>query len=538
MATHNGSLMGWNPPGWPGRGVAPPYTPEPDHPPRDALKLPQPQPLAVVDIGSNSGRVIVVRLDPRGHLEILSDARTSLRLIRDIGASGRLGAQAEERTLTALQDFIAVAAGAGARRIVAVATAAVREASNGEAFVARLADRTGLDIRVIDGDEEARHAFTGAVHGLPVDSGLLVDVGGGSLEISRFVERRPVEEWTLPLGALRLTDRFLASDPPKGGEVSRLQEHVAAVLQEAGIDGLGEGEAMVGTGGTIRNLAKMHRAALAYPVPRLHGYVVSRRGLRDVAERVVDRPLSRRTAIRGLSADRADSIAGGALVVQAVMEELGTGEMVVSGQGLREGIAFSELRAELPPTATVRDASLGALAARFSTWDAGRASRRCRLAARLFDLLCADDGDEMRETVDYAATMLDAGRSVDYYNRWQHAADIVVSADLRGFSHRSIALLAAVIARAGRDRVSLSPYSPLLDAADRVLVDRAAVVLVLADEVERRMAPRAPTVVDRRDRRRTVVLTLPIPHEWQATDVGERFHRVFGRRLEVVPLGG
>jgi len=495
-----------------------------------------PQPLAVVDIGSNSGRVIVVRLGSGGHLEILSDARTSLRLIRDIGASGRLGAQAEERTLAALQDFAAIAAGAGAARVIVVATAAVREASNGDEFVARLAARTGLDIRVIDGDEEARHAFTGAVHGLPVDSGLLVDVGGGSLEISRFHDRRAVRGWTLPLGALRLTDRFLSGDPPRQGEIGKLQDHVVAALREAGVNGLDGGEAMVGTGGTIRNLAKVHRASLSsYPVPRLHGYVLSRRGLREVTERVLERPLSRRTAIPGLSADRADSIAGGALVVQAAMDELGARELVVSGQGLREGIAFEELSRRLPSTGAVRDASLAALADRFTTWDAARAERRRRLAARLLDLLAADAGDEIRETLDHAATILDAGRSVDYYNRWQHAAEIVLSADLRGFSHRGIALLAAVIARAGRDRVSLRPYATLLDAADRRLVDAAAVVLALADEVERRMPPGESAAAERRDRRRAVELALPIPHAWQATDIAERFHRVFGRRLEVVP---
>jgi len=498
----------------------------------------QAQPLAIVDIGSNSGRIIVVRLGAGGHLEILSDARTTLRLIRDIGVSGKLGAQAEDRTLAALQDFMAVAAGAGARRIVAVATAAVREASNGPAFIARLEAATGLRIRVIDGDEEARYAFVGAVHGLPVDSGLLIDVGGGSLEISRFRDRRALRGWTLPLGALRLTDQFLLSDPPARGEIGRLQDHVVTTLREAGVAPLDDGEAMVGTGGTIRNLAKAHRASVHYPVPRLHGYVLSRRGLRDVSSRVVGRPLSRRTAITGLSADRADSIAGGALVVQTVMDELGAAELVVSGQGLREGIAFEEMSRRLPSTGAVREASMAALAARFTTWDTGRAKRRCSLAAQLFDLLCPEAGVEMRETLDHAATILDAGRSVDYYNRWQHAADIVVAADLRGFSHRDIALLAAVIARAGRDRVSLSPYSTLIDAADRALVDRAAVVLVLADEVERRMPPGGLPVVERRDRRRAVVLSLPIPHAWQAADVAARFHRVFGMRLEVVPAAG
>jgi exopolyphosphatase / guanosine-5'-triphosphate,3'-diphosphate pyrophosphatase len=497
----------------------------------------QQQPLAVVDIGSNSGRVIVVQLGAGGHLEILSDARMSLRLIRDVGVSGRLGAQAEQRTLAALRDFTAIAEGAGAGRIIVVATAAVREAANGEEFVARLVAQTGLDIRVIDGDEEARYAFLGAVHGLPVESGVLVDVGGGSLEVSRFRNRSALRGWTLPLGALRLTDNFLLSDPPRNSEIARLQTHVAAALHDAGVPALGEGESMVGTGGTIRNLAKVHRATLTYPIPRLHGYVLSRRGLRDVTQNVLARPLRRRASISGLSTDRADSIAGGALVVQTVIEELGAPELVVSGQGLREGVAFEQLSGRLPSTGAVREASVAALAARFTTWDASRARRRRLLAARMLDLLSPEAGDEMRETLDHAATVIDTGRSVDYYQRWQFAADIVVAADLRGFTHRSIALLSAVIARAGRDQVSLRHYASLLDAADRHWVDRAAVVLALADEVERRMPTREAPTVERRDRRRTIVLSLPLHHEWQADDVAARFRRVFGRDVVLEPAG-
>jgi len=501
--------------------------------------IPPSQPLAVIDIGSNSGRVIVVRLSSRGHLEILSDARTSLRLIRDLNGGGRLGGAAVDRTIAALQDFRAVADSAGAKRVVAVATAAVREASNGGDFVGRVASATGLDIRVIDGDEEAHYAFTGAVHGLPIEGGLLVDVGGGSLEISHFRSRRALRGWTLPLGALRVTDRFLSTDPPKANELARLRDHVVQTLRAAALPPLREDESVVGTGGTIRNIAKVHRAAQTYPIPRLHGYELSRRGVRDVADRVVSTPLRRRAAISGLSADRADSIVGGVLVVQTVMEAVGAAAMTVSGQGLREGIAFEELSASLPSTGVVRQASLTALASRFTTWAADRARRRARVAASLLDILSPEADGEMQETLDHAATILDAGRSVDYYNRWEHAADIVLSADLRGFSHRSIALLAAVISRAGRDRVSLRAYAQLIDAVDRQMIDRVATVLVLADEVERRMSPGDSAEVQLLERRRgAVVLGLPIPHDWQAPDIVDRFRRVFGRNLVVQAATG
>lgn len=489
------------------------------------------QPLAVIDIGSNSGRVIVVRVTANGHLEILSEARSSLRLMSDIGSSGSLSPAAEERTLAALFDFMAVAAGSGARRTVALATAAVREARNSADFVARLRRETGLAIRVIDGEEEARLAFSGAVNGLPIEHGLLVDVGGGSLEVAHFRSRRVQSSWTLPLGSLRLTDVFLTGDPPKQAEISALQRHVELSLHAAGVPQLGEGEQVVGTGGTIRNLAKMDRASRSYPIQRLHGYELARKGLRDVVGRLVTRRLSRRAALPGLSSDRADSIVGGALVVQTVLEATGASGLTVSGQGLREGVVYEEFARSMPSAQAVRRASIAAIASRFTTWDGDRARRRLRVASALWDVMMPGTSDELRDAFEHAATILDVGRSVDYYRRWDHAAEIVVSADLHGFSHRSIAMTAALIARAGRGRADFDAYSVFWDAADRRSISRAAVLLALSDEIERRMPRGAAVAVARQDERKAVVLRVPMPHDWAAEELTARFQRVFGRQL-------
>lgn len=494
-----------------------------------------PQPLAVIDIGSNSGRIIVVRLTADGHLEVLSDARVALRLMRDIDVTGRLGPEALERTVAAVHDFIAVAAGSGARRTIALATAAVREARNAPDFVRELEARTGLDIQVITGDEEARLAFSGAVNGLPIENGVLVDIGGGSLELAHFRNRRVERSWTLPLGALRLTDHFLQSDPPRQSEIAALQEHVAEMLADAGVVGLADDERLVGTGGTIRNLAKMHRASVVYPIPRLHGYTIGRKPLRELVSRIVGRRYSRRTTLPGLSTDRADSIAGGALVVQAAMEALGAPDITVSGQGLREGVVYEELIDQMPPTREVRRASVAAIACRFGTWDRERARRRTEIALALWDEM-RPNGDEGREVLEHAATMLDVGRSVDYYRRWEHAAEIIVSADLHGFSHRAIAMMAALIVRAGNRRTGLlDTYSTLIDGRDRRNIGRGAVLLAVADEVERRIPTGQAVSVHPYRTDDTLVLVLPVPHDWEPAELSSRFQRVFGRELSIEP---
>jgi exopolyphosphatase/pppGpp-phosphohydrolase len=146
--------------------------------------------------------------------------------------------------------------------------------------------------------------------------------------------------------------------------------------------------------------------------------------------------------------------------------------------------------------------------------------------------------DDVREALEHAATILDVGRSVDYYRRWEHAADIVVSADLYGFTHRSIALMAALILRAGNRRPSIEPYSTLVDARERRNVSRAAVLLALADEVERRIPKGKPVSVESQTGRNGVILAVPVPHDWEPAEIASRFQRVFGRELLIEPTNG
>src|SRR5258708_25076788 len=194
--------------------------------------------LGVIDIGSNSGRVLVARVQGAAHLDVLGDARSPLRLVRDVIAGGRLTTETMERTLCIVRGFVAVAKCAGAERTLAVATAAVREASNGEAFIERTRDELGIRVDIADGEEEARFGFLGAVHGLPVQHGIVLDVGGGSLQLIHFRDRKLTRSWSLKLGALRLNDRFLRSDPPPRGEIRNLKEHVYATIEKAGVNPL------------------------------------------------------------------------------------------------------------------------------------------------------------------------------------------------------------------------------------------------------------------------------------------------------------
>jgi exopolyphosphatase / guanosine-5'-triphosphate,3'-diphosphate pyrophosphatase len=493
------------------------------------------QPLAIVDLGSNSGRVVVLRIDPHGNLEILADGRSPLRLARDVGNGGRLSSEAIQRTVDALRDFQAVAAGSGAGKTIAVATSAIRESKNADELLERVLVESGLAVRVIDGAEEARYGFLGAIHGVQVEHGMVVDIGGGSMELTRFRSRELVDSWTLPLGALRLSDRFLIHDPPSDREIESLRKHVRRALADADISPASPDDQMVGTGGTIRNLAKMDRRGRRYPIPRLHGYVLTRRRVQDLSQLLVSRPVARRRNISGLNADRADSIVGGVLGAESAMEVLRAETMVVSSHGLREGLAYDAIGRVPPSPEEARRMSVAALARRFTSWERGRASRRTRINLMLLGALEPEVGPQVRERLSHAATILDVGRSIDYYRRYEHTADILTESDLAGFTHRKLALLAAVIRQAGDESMSVGLYRPVLGPDDRRPVARQATILALADEIEHRIGPGQGMLVDCEVRKREVVLRAPLFDGYRQNLMSARFRRVFGKRLTFEP---
>jgi len=493
-------------------------------------------PVAVIDIGSNSGRVVVLDRDRAGHLRLLTGSRAPLRLVRDVDERENLTEASMARTMDAIRDFHAIAAGAGAKRIVAVATAAMRDARNGSRFLDRIRRELRIRVEIIDGDQEAQYGFAGAVRALPVSNGMMFDLGGGSMQVSRFSQRRLDRATSLPLGALRLSEQFLSSDPPKSREMRRLHRHVWRHLTKARVGALRRGEQLLGTGGTLRNLAKIDRNARQYPISRLHGYALSAKGLHDIVGQIASMRQKERDEISGLSAERADSIVGGALAIEALMEFVGAKNILVSGQGVREGIALRLLKMEVAAIKAVKEASLASLVSRFDGWNAETAARRRAVAAALLRGLEPEPHPTIAEALDGGARVLDIGRSLDFVQRHELVAEILLATQLDGFTHQEVAFVAALVRRAGDRHASAKVFEPLITTADRPRLSRAAVLLAMADEIEARCA-RGRAIALTCDVGPTVKVSVPLLPSWQAKDVGQRFERAFGRPL-IVKTGG
>jgi exopolyphosphatase/guanosine-5'-triphosphate,3'-diphosphate pyrophosphatase len=202
---------------------------------------------------------------------------------------------------------------------------------------------------------------------------------------------------------------------------------------------------------------------------------------------------------------------------------------------VREGMGLSLISKQLPDPARTRRVSVMTLTRAFREWDERRAERRRSIASALLRTLLPSAPQELREALDYAAIVLDIGSSIDFFNRHDHVADIVVATDLEGFSHRQIALLSALVRSAGNEDAKATAYAPLLGAEDEAVLEHAAVVLALADDIEERCRAGKPVKLRCMLRRRELLVVVEGLLAWRARPLDVRFERAFGRSLVVRP---
>ena len=470
-------------------------SPDPHAFPSAADGLSDPALTAVIDMGCGTARAVVMQPSPEG-VQILAQQRLNLNLMSHVDRQGALDAEGAASTLDAIEDFVHVCRGYGVATIHAVGTEALRAAHNSAEIVREAHRRYGVNLRIISGYEEAGYCFIGAVQGLPVSRGLLADLCGGSTEVVGFADRRMKTRHSLPLGSLRIANGFRLADRPAAEDMAAAFRFVRHCLAEAEIPRLAPGDALVGSGGSLRLLSKLDRRQRAYPLNIMHGYCIDAEGLSRLVDRLASCDLEERSLIPGMNPERTHSIVGGAVVAQALLEHTGAESIMLSGQGLREGLARhsaplpAEDQVSLMRLDAVRRATLKDVMGRFAPRFTRRGARRAALAGRIAHAVWGEQHDCLASSLECAALLLDVGSAVDFYNRLNRAASILSWIDLPGFSHRESAQIAAMLLLAeGQKLPKRFRKTSILSDYHRQHLGQTAVMLVLADELERRLAP-------------------------------------------------
>jgi len=513
----------------------------PDRGPHSAPRL------GAIDIGTNSIRLIVAEVQPDGTYRVLDEEREMTRLGAGLARTGRLSEVAVAASLGAIGTMKAIADGFGVTELRAAATSAVREAENGAAFRREAWKRHRVRVEVISPEEEARLAFASAIRRFNLEGRAVAvaDIGGGSLEVVLSAGSVVDQVHSLPLGAVRLTERYVRSDPLRPKHWKALRRAIdQALAAEIGRPPFTV-EVMVGSGGTFSALGAMMRYEHEGREGNPHGYTITRAEATRLLAWLLELPEPQRRQIPGMPPQRADIVVAGAAVVARLAKYLDCRPILVNEGGVRDGLLLSmitDLGLAAPPSPAAPPERLDAVR---------RFARTCRsnerygahvaeLAGQLFDGLRRRAGlpAASRELLVAAALLHDIGFLVNHAKHHKHAYHLIMHSDLPGYSAREIELIANVARyhrRAYPKRAH--PTFARLPREDRALVRRLAGLLRLAVALNRSHQNLVRTVrcEVRRGRLR---LTLEAEQEpsvelWDARRKAGLFERVFDLRLAV-----
>jgi exopolyphosphatase / guanosine-5'-triphosphate,3'-diphosphate pyrophosphatase len=411
--------------------------------------------IAAIDIGTNSIHMIVVKVRPDLSFEVIDREKDMVRLGAG-GLDGRnLTPTAMSAALQTLAKFRRLAESNKVDEIIATATSATREAENGGDFVAEVGRQTGIRIRVISGTEEARLIHLAAGYGVDVggNTAVVIDIGGGSVEITVGTATHLNVGKSFKTGVIRLTERFVRTDPLSAHDERRLVKYLnremGAHIEQIAQSGF---DRVIGTSGTILSLGAVALTEEEGAPPQdLRNQRVPAKALRRLRKRLVAADIEERLHMPGLDPRRADLSVAGSVLLDTILRGLGAEDLTLCDLALREGLVLDYIHRnsarirKVQRYPDVRRRSVVELGERCGYWSE-HAQQVARLALSIFDQTRSVHGlgDREREWLEYAALLHDVGVHISYDRHHRHSYYLIKNGDLRGFDPREIEVIALV----------------------------------------------------------------------------------------------
>lgn len=518
--------------------------------------------LAAIDVGTNSIRLIVADACADGTYRLLDDEKAITRLGRGFAEDGRLHDAPMEASVQAISRMKGIAEGYGVERLRCVGTCAVREATNADRFIQMVRERAGVKLEPITAEEEARLAYHSVAAAFDLSDGpaAVVDVGGGSTEIVLSSKGAVEEVFTLPLGAVRLTEKFGECDSSDDAAFEAMRQRVRKTISR-GVPRLPfVPQVMFGTGGTFTALASlcMQRGGArdgAEVLPfTVRGYELRRAEVRHTLSRLRDMPLRDRSRVDGLSPDRAEIIICGLTIVESVMKHLGVNTLRVHDRGIRDGLILQMIREAFGrasgPATDHRDRMKGVRHfAHACRYEEPHCTHVTRLALSMFDQLPGVLGAEgpgatwaapvCRELLEAAGLLHDIGYLINYAKHHKHSYHLIVHSEMPGFTSREVEIIANVARYHRRALPSKKKHRAfaVLPKPDRALVRKLSAILRLADGLDRAHTQSVASV-SLSNQQGVVRASVTSAGDagldlWAAEHKAELFQRAFGVPLRV-----
>jgi exopolyphosphatase/guanosine-5'-triphosphate,3'-diphosphate pyrophosphatase len=447
--------------------------------------------IGIIDIGSNSLRMIIAEIHEDGSFKLIDDMKESVRLAADMIDGNKLNAERIKKAVETLKTFKTFCVAVHVDEIIAVATEAVRKAKNKNDFILEVKNETGIEIKVLTGDEEAYYDYFGVINSMYVDNSLMIDIGGSSTELAWVQNNKLIQSISLPLGAVNLTQRFNLEDIITPNNEDSLKHFLINTFKE--IPWLFETSfnSIIGIGGTVRNIGKIDRRSKRYVLDIHHNYELNDQDVHSIYNTIKSKNLKQRIKIDGLSKDRADIIVGPACAVNTLMELLKVDKLVVSGKGLREGVIYEYITTHYAPIKDVLDYSLESVMASHNV-NIEHAKNVYRLATLLFKKLkpLHNLDEDFIKIIKTAAMLHDSGISIRYYDHHKHSFYMILNSEINGLSHKEL-IMSAYAASAHRNNefeMNIFQFHGIINRMDLSNIEKIGIFLKIAESLDKSMS--------------------------------------------------
>ncbi|MBU3180063.1 Ppx/GppA phosphatase family protein [Clostridium psychrophilum] len=444
--------------------------------------------IGIIDIGSNSIRLVIVQINKDNSFSITDEIKESVRLGKDMTSNGSLNSFRIDKAIYTLSFFKRLCIIQNVSEILAVATEAVRKATNQKEFLNRVKLELSIDIRVLTGIEESYYDYFGAINSMDFSDALIMDIGGSSSELILVKNRKLKNSISLPFGAINLTEKFSLLKVMNDKSETAIKTFLISLYKD--IPWLKEVKnvPIIGIGGTIRNIGKLHQKKTNYPIDNLHNYIIPTNEVISIYDAVKIKDSYQRKKLKGLSKERADIFVGATAALVTLIEYLNIKELHVSGSGLRDGLIFEYIFKSNIPLIDVLDFSLKNQLLNYKI-DLNHPNHVWMLTQALYNGLnsIANITINPYKILKTAAMLHDIGILISYFDHHKHSSYMIANSKINGLTHKEqlMASYIAALHRKNEFKIDLKLYQNLITKQDLEIVDKLSILLRICESLDR-----------------------------------------------------
>ncbi len=445
---------------------------------------------AVIDLGSNSIRMNLIRTNEDGAYILFDQIKEMVRLSEGMESSKVLQKAPMDRTLFALKLFDNLLKANKIENVNCLATAAVRMAKNQDEFLARVKSELGFDFRVLSGDEEAYYDYLGVINSIDLDTFIMIDVGGASTEIGLIKDRSLINSISFPFGSVTLSEKFMDKDRRKRS-LDKIRDFIGEKYDELYWLEEAKGLPVVGLGGVVRTLAKIDLNLNNHQLIYMHNYQMDKREMERVFKLICNTKSEKIKDINGISRARADIITGGIMPLKILLERINSNKLVISGNGLRDGYFYKDFYVKKYNTEVIDDILSESIKNIKKLYNINEfhSDNVNRISMQLFDSLRDTLGFKLedRKILDVASRLHDIGMYIEYFNHHIHGFYLMLNSRINGLSNKEL-IATALLVGSHRDKTMKKlwkDYASIITKDRYEEISHLSILLKIAEKLDR-----------------------------------------------------